>query len=544
MMGSEKFSELISEFTGELKAGPDPSYRDGAEIEVCWDSNRKSKSRVCNQHCSESHGSGSICLICKNTYQSHNSHLCKDGKRGKFETNQGKHSDEIEFSDPGPDVTTFRIFNPKHDSCVVDSVSNSVLKCEMRCFHPGQKVWFSGSTPPPLKAQTEYFIHQCDSSGNFTVRCSAEGDQALSIDTPRLAFSVFWNVQIQDVTVKAESNGALVFTSAGLHHLKADDPLRFSTAVGLIPAYANHLQNRAFVKRVITPNSFTVAMALDQWDKAGDEVRGDIKSDLRIGPIEVDDPPECTWKRCTITSIENDQIPDGHPQQSFTVVFQDGTTVKKVHISCTRIVERGVEAPGGVIFIDETYDLMPNENQTGKSILNLIMDAAEKHKNKVSFIIAGYKNRIERDLYSANPGMSGRFIPIEFSDYSDEELESMWMSKCNKDKITCSLKVAKIATLRVARKRGVWDFSNARAIEALFQLSTRRFKSLLSGPFELTSEDIVGKEPSLLNNSELRSIFQDLEKLIGLKKASGATKANIYATDFFFTGQRSFPSNS
>jgi hypothetical protein len=354
------------------------------------------------------------------------------------------------------------------------------------------------------------------------VCCSKDDETRLSIADHHLAISVVWNTQIEDATVIAGCDGEHVFTSSQPHRLNDHDPLRISN-----PAYLSrhNLKDRVFVKRVLNRNSFTISNTLDQWDKAGDAVRGNVESESCVGPLFVDNPPECTWKRCTIVSFVKDELPGGHPDQSFHVEFEDGTSMKNVHTSCTRIVRTGDEAPGGVIFIDETYDLMPNENQTGKAILNSIMDAAEQHRDKVSFIIAGYKNRMERDLYSANPGMSGRFIPIQFADYSDDELESIWLSFCNNNspKIICSQKVAKIATLRVARRRDVWDFQNAREIDTLFQFSTRRFKSQMSGPFELTTEDIVGKEPSLSSNSELRAIFQELDKLMGLKKASSST---------------------
>lgn len=543
-MGTQKFSELISEFTGEPKAGPAPSYREGSVIEVCWDKNATSEYKTCNQKCTANHDSADICLLCHQTFRDHKTHKCKDGKHAKFiVSSQTENVDSVIYSNPRPDIDTFRIFTPKDDSCIVDSVCNSVFKCEGRCFFAGQSIRFHGSLPTPLKAQTEYFIQQCDGSGNFMVCCSKDDEEKLSIEPHHLAFSVVWNTRIEDVTVKAGSNEEHVFTSSQPHRLNEHDPLRISN-----PAYLSrhNLKDRVYVKRVLTPKSFTISNTLDQWDKAGDEVRGNVESESCIGPLCVDNPPECTWKRCTITSFMNTAIPGGHPDQSFQVEFEDGTSMNNVHISCARIVKTGDEAPGGVIFIDETYDLMPNENQTGKSILNLIMDAAENHRDKVSFIIAGYKNRIERDLYSANPGMSGRFIPIQFADYSDDELQSIWMSLCcnSSPKIICSQKVAKIATLRVARRRDVWDFANARAVNTLFDFSTRRFKSLLSGPFELTTEDIVGKEPSLTSNSELRAIFDELDKLMGLKKASSSTVTFYCISHGIFAGQECFQANS
>jgi hypothetical protein len=50
------------------------------------------------------------------------------------------------------------------------------------------------------------------------------------------------------------------------------------------------------------------------------------------------------------------------------------------------------------------------EDHRGRSSRKII---AKDHREKVSIIIAGYKDDIENKLYSFNPGMASRFKSIQ-----------------------------------------------------------------------------------------------------------------------------------
>ena len=54
--------------------------------------------------------------------------------------------------------------------------------------------------------------------------------------------------------------------------------------------------------------------------------------------------------------------------------------------------------------------------------------------SQISIILGGYKDKIENDLYAADPGLRSRFIPFEFADYSDAELFRILKSKCGEDR--------------------------------------------------------------------------------------------------------------
>lgn len=81
---------------------------------------------------------------------------------------------------------------------------------------------------------------------------------------------------------------------------------------------------------------------------------------------------------------------------------------------------------GGVVFVDEAYQL--NDNQ-GHRILDFILGHAEKMKGDFGLIIwvfAGYQKQMD-DLFKHNPGLPSRFpYKFVFADYTNEELQSIF----------------------------------------------------------------------------------------------------------------------
>jgi SpoVK/Ycf46/Vps4 family AAA+-type ATPase len=81
------------------------------------------------------------------------------------------------------------------------------------------------------------------------------------------------------------------------------------------------------------------------------------------------------------------------------------------------------EDGGGIIFIDEAYQL---NNECGRPLINYILGQSERMKGdygKIVWILAGYKREME-DFLKVNPGLPSRFPRrFFFDDYTDEELE-------------------------------------------------------------------------------------------------------------------------
>lgn len=80
---------------------------------------------------------------------------------------------------------------------------------------------------------------------------------------------------------------------------------------------------------------------------------------------------------------------------------------------------------GGVLFIDEAYGLVGNNNQGGdffKTAQNKLLKYMEDHSDKLVVIAAGYEEQLE-ELLTTNPGFPSRFTNhVTFNDYSVEEL--------------------------------------------------------------------------------------------------------------------------
>ena len=88
--------------------------------------------------------------------------------------------------------------------------------------------------------------------------------------------------------------------------------------------------------------------------------------------------------------------------QTYDVEYEDGRR-DSVAAGCITRPDAG-QKQGGVLFIDEVYDLDPAKNPEGKLILAEIMRIAEDYRDTVSVILAGYKDDIDNKIFSFNIG--------------------------------------------------------------------------------------------------------------------------------------------
>jgi probable Rubsico expression protein CbbX len=81
-------------------------------------------------------------------------------------------------------------------------------------------------------------------------------------------------------------------------------------------------------------------------------------------------------------------------------------------------------AYGGVLFIDEAYDLYRPENERdyGVEAIEILLQVMENERDRLVVILAGYEDRMD-DFFRLNPGMSSRVAHhIDFPDYTVDEL--------------------------------------------------------------------------------------------------------------------------
>lgn len=267
--------------------------------------------------------------------------------------------------------------------------------------------------------------------------------------------------------------------------------------------------------------------------KGAQKVADEIAT-LTGGRAGVSPPPDKLRKglRVEICSSDNKWYPGKIlelPSQNspgYRIEFSDGTEESNVTEDNIRPIGGSTIPVGGVLFIDEAYDLNPSENSVGKAIMAEIMSVAEEHRDKVTIILAGYKDDIENKLYASNTGMASRFESIMFEDFTDAQLYQIWKKMCEDRTWTCSEDVSLVASRRLARGIGQKGFGNARSVRNLFESVIGNAEQLFlqnpHSPPEILMEHVIGKEPSPEKNPELDAALTKLEGLIGLRAVKNA----------------------
>ncbi len=94
--------------------------------------------------------------------------------------------------------------------------------------------------------------------------------------------------------------------------------------------------------------------------------------------------------------------------------------------SAKKTLAKLTEARGGVIFIDEAYEIVQDRgghaDPFGSEALTTLLEYMDNHRDDLIVIIAGYEGPIERFL-SENPGLKSRFAySLSFTTYSPDEM--------------------------------------------------------------------------------------------------------------------------
>lgn len=85
-------------------------------------------------------------------------------------------------------------------------------------------------------------------------------------------------------------------------------------------------------------------------------------------------------------------------------------------------------ARGGVLFVDEAYTLITQEEDSkdfGKEVINALLPVLSEPNPDMIVILAGYKDKMQT-LLNSNPGLKDRFpLHFHFEEYTPEELAEM-----------------------------------------------------------------------------------------------------------------------
>jgi SpoVK/Ycf46/Vps4 family AAA+-type ATPase len=134
-------------------------------------------------------------------------------------------------------------------------------------------------------------------------------------------------------------------------------------------------------------------------------------------------------------------------------------------------------AMGGILFIDEAYQLNQGENdQYGSEAVATLLKRMEDARGSIVVIIAGYSNEMKKFM-EINSGLESRFNrTIEFPDYSAKELAEIYRSMAKKAKYRLSDDVEHwlVPYISMLTEKRDKNFGNARWARNLFEKSVER----------------------------------------------------------------------
>ncbi|OUB88490.1 stage V sporulation protein K [Bacillus thuringiensis serovar medellin] len=174
--------------------------------------------------------------------------------------------------------------------------------------------------------------------------------------------------------------------------------------------------------------------------------------------------------------------------------------VGQTAIKTKEVIESAI---GGVLFIDEAYSLVQEQDSFGKEAIDTLVKAMEDYREDLVVIVAGYTEDMDSFL-QANQGLSSRFnIQLPFNDYSMKELFEIAVSMFTKKDY--QLTHESCIVLSHILKKGIALGGNGRFVRNIVEQSIRfqstrlRSESNLSKDVlqTITAEDLMRVKNSL-----------------------------------------------
>lgn len=145
--------------------------------------------------------------------------------------------------------------------------------------------------------------------------------------------------------------------------------------------------------------------------------------------------------------------------------------------TAAKVANKVAEADGGILFIDEAYQLHNGENDSyGEEAIGTLLSLVEEKRDSLMVILAGYTENME-DFMAVNPGLKSRFpSTIEFTDYSVPELLTIFKNMAEgDDKILEDGVLPIVENVICQRKeRDARDFANARGVRNILDQAILR----------------------------------------------------------------------
>ena len=115
------------------------------------------------------------------------------------------------------------------------------------------------------------------------------------------------------------------------------------------------------------------------------------------------------------------------PENKITKVTVDDLIKGYVGQTASNVKEIMTNALGGVVFIDEAYELAVKEGQNSfnSEALSVILRFMEDHRHELVVIAAGYTKEM-KEFLASNVGLARRFQWVEFEDYDAQEMSDIF----------------------------------------------------------------------------------------------------------------------
>ena len=190
------------------------------------------------------------------------------------------------------------------------------------------------------------------------------------------------------------------------------------------------------------------------------------------------------------------------------------------------VAAKVTEALDGVLFIDEAYRLVDDQNGFGRQAIEALLTAMEDHRDRLVVIVAGYPDRMVGFL-AANPGLPSRFPQanrLHFPDFTPTELHRIVLRRLTDEGVPCAPELVdalRLVTEALHRTRDE-DFGNARTMRELADEVKRRWATRTrpspGAPLaEATTEDVPqAHQPLLLGTMSADDVLAELDALVGL----------------------------
>lgn len=223
-------------------------------------------------------------------------------------------------------------------------------------------------------------------------------------------------------------------------------------------------------------------------------------------------------------------LPKGH-----TVQRERKTLLDSMANSAGANMDRAVdEALGGVLFIDEAYNLIPMDNpqdrdKDGVAAVEALMTRMSEDHGKFVTVIAGYKDKIDEFIANANPGLERRFTHrIHINDYTAEELAEIYLRAARRQHFKLTPEAE--ALLRKKTQEMVTmkprNFGNAGTMLQLLNETLERQTDRMGDDdvaddvlFTIEAADIPYDPPRKV---DMAQCMKDLDRLVGLRMVKEA----------------------